>query len=143
MDSPSVEKAGVARCKIDPGSAGHVRMSRIIALPYAQFFRRVPALLRAWHIFKLAIREKCDPKVDAGVLLHSFSFQNFAGRQKLRVSVPFAVVRLRGVVEVLGIVKQRHFTGDVTDYGNDAVVSDKFQQLQQIIFARAGSISAR
>lgn len=71
------------------------------------------------------------------VLLDSLSFLAFVRRQKLRISVPLAVVRLRGVVEVLGIVKQRHFTGNMTDYGNDAIVSDKFQQLQQIIFARA------
>jgi hypothetical protein len=36
----------------------------------------------------------------------------------------------------LGIVKQRHFTGDMPEDGNDPFVGDKFEQLQQVIFAR-------
>ncbi len=108
----------------------------MIAFSDAQFLRRVPALFRAWNVFELAVRKKCDAEVDAGVLRHPLSFQSFVRGKELCVAVPFAVVGLRGIVEVLGIVKQRRFTGDMTEDGNDAVVGDKFEQLQQIIFPR-------
>jgi hypothetical protein len=136
MDSPGVKKTGVAGCKFDPGSAGHIRMSGMGTLSYAQFLRRVPASLGASDVFKLPIGEKCDSEVNADMLLYSHSFQNSVRREKLSVSMPFAVVRLHGIVEVLSVMKQRHFPGKVPQHSDDTIVGDKFQQLQQIIFAR-------
>jgi hypothetical protein len=70
------------------------------------------------------------------MLRHPLSFESFVRGEELCVAVPFAVVGLRRIVEVLGIVKQRHFTGDMPEDGNDPFVGDKFEQVQQVIFAR-------
>jgi hypothetical protein len=74
--------------------------------------------------------------VNPGVLLHPLSFESFVRSEELRVSVPFAVMGPSGIVEVLGIVKQRHFAGDMAEQRDDPIFGDKFEELQQIIFAR-------
>jgi hypothetical protein len=93
-------------------------------------------LFRAGNVFKLAIREKSDTEVNPGVLLHPLSLESFIGSEELRVPVPFAVMGLSGIVEVLGIVKQRHFAGDMAEQRDDTIFGDKFEERQQIIFAR-------